>query len=131
MSGVEHMYMALRDKKFMAVIDRLCDQLRRDPNGDISEALDELMQEVHFWERNEVRYTLGEFFLNLYQQDVVALKRDYSKVVVTGGKPASVEERVELLRCLHGALQFYYGEDYSDIMELCDEMIQMRELEGR
>lgn len=125
------MYMALRDKKFMAVIDRLCDQLRRDPNGDISGALDELMQEVHFWERNEVRYTLGEFFLNLYQQDVVALKRDYSKVVVTGGKSASVEERVELLRCLHGALQFYYGEDYSDIMELCDEMIQMRELEGR
>ncbi len=121
--------MSLKSKIYMPVIEKLCDELRKNPDGDMNESVKELLQEIHLWEKIEVQHTLASFFMNLYQRDVAALKRDYCKVIVMGGKDADLNERVNLLRCLHGALQTYYGEDYSDILNLCDEIKEMQDLE--
>lgn len=96
--------------------------LKENPNADVSKYIKELDKELEHWEHHIAQSMLTTFFLNLYQQDVEALKKDFSKIIVLGGRDAGKNERVNLLRCLHGALQFYYGEDYSVVMNMCDSI---------
>lgn len=121
--------MSVRNKVFMPVIDNLCNELRKNPDGDMSEPIEELLREIHLWEKLEIQHALRSFFLALYQQDVASLKRDFCKAVVLGGKDADPDERAALLRCLYEALKFHYGDDFSDIMAMCDEVKEMQDLE--
>ncbi len=121
--------MSVRNKVVMEVINNLCDELRKNPDGDMSEPIEELLLEMMTWEKIEIQHTLRSFFLKLYKQDVVSLKRDFCKVRVLGGKDANSNERVALLRCLYEALKFHYGDDFSDIMKMCDEIKEMQDLE--
>ncbi len=62
-------------------------------------------------------------FLTLYGSDVQSLKRDITKVAMLGanaGRPRHTD-RADLLQCLYGALSSHIGEDFSDIMEMCDK----------
>lgn len=124
------MLIALKDKSYMAVLEKLCRELKENPDADVSQHINRLDKEMEYWQHHIARAMLTTFFLNLYQQDVVALKRDFSKVIVLGGKDAGISERTALLRCLHGALQFYYGDDYSAVMNMCDDIKTAYDMEG-
>lgn len=123
------MSIALKDKSYNAVLEKLCKILKENPNADVSQYIKELDKEMEYWEHRIARSMLTTFFLNLYQQDVVILKRDFCKVITLGGKDADVNERTALLRCLHGALQFYYGDDYSAVMNMCDDIKSAYDME--
>lgn len=116
------MFIALKDKCYKSVLEKLSGVLRENPDADVSQYIQRLEEKLEYYEHRTARTMLSTFFLNLYQQDVVALKRDFCKVIVLGGKEADANERAALLRCLHGALQFYYGDDYSAVMNMCDDV---------
>lgn len=116
------MPIALKDRCYKAVLEKLSEILRENPDADVSGYIQKLDAELEYYEHWIARQMLTTFFLNLYQQDVVALKRDFCKAVVLGGKEADANERAALLRCLHGALEFYYGDDYSTVMNMCDDV---------
>lgn len=117
--------MSLKNRTYLSIIGSLCLDARENPNGDRSRLIDKLLQELHEWEHREVRNVLFSLLLRLYQFDSAALKRDLSKSAVLGGKDADPKERLALLRCLYGVL----AADYPEIKNLCDEVMELEELE--
>lgn len=83
-----------------------------------------LAAKVRKMEKECEERVVGTLLLNLYGQDVPLLERDITKVTMFG--TANVDPS-ELLPILYGALSSHMGEDFSDVMEMCDKIEEMEQ----
>lgn len=101
------------------------EEVCRNPDADFSPYTQELMHRYRIMEAACTERVINTLFLNLYEQDAPSLKRDLLKVQMLGTAKATLSQytnRTALLQCLYGALFSYIGEDFSDIIAMCDKV---------
>lgn len=124
----------------MAIIDKLNDIAYRMEDA-VMQGSPAVMERIRQDLRNDiarekerqVQHFIATAVTNLYCGQMAALKQDVAKLALGekgAREEASPAERTELLRCLIGSLMFYFDEDYSLLVETCEEELQRREKYG-
>lgn len=115
-------FLALSDRIYKQILGELVSVVKKNPEADTTAYEKKVCAEVAKWEDAKAVNVIETFFLNLYNHDVDALKRDVTKVAVVGGKDASPQERANLLRCLVGSIGLFLQDDFSSIVAMCDDL---------
>lgn len=106
-------------------IDDLVDNIRKHPE-DTEKYKRECGDKLRGFTSDQVKSAITTIFVNLYDGQIRSLKRDLGRCILSGGKDADPNERIELLRCLFGTLRLYFKDDYSLLTDMCEQEIQRR-----
>lgn len=121
--------MAISKLLFAEMIDDLIENIKAHP-GDTAKYRREVCEKIRNYVSSQKQSTLASVFVSLYCGQIRALKRDIVKCCLAGSKDASQQERAELLRCLFGALNLYFHEDYSLLIDMCESELERRARSG-
>lgn len=104
------------------LLSKFKEEVCRDPDADFTPAIQTLAAEFREMERKRERNVVNSLFLNLYALDAYSLRRDLSKLAVLGSAKATPSQRVALLRCLYGTVSLFIQDDFSGLIEMCEEV---------
>ena len=106
-------------------IEKLVENIKRDPEN-TEKHIKVCHDAIKQYTTNQVQNALVTMVTSLYQGQIRQLKSDLAKCILAGGKDADPSERVELLRCLLGALEIYFGDDFSLLTNMCEQELEFR-----
>ncbi len=95
-----------------------------DPDTDVISYTEDLLAEYEMIEEACIERVIHTLFLNLYEEDALSFRRDIIKVRLLSTEkaaPPQCTDRTNLLQHFYGALSSYIGEDFSDIIAMCDK----------
>lgn len=106
-------------------IESLVNNVKQDPENteEYMRACNDALRE---YTSSQVKSALVTMFVSLFDGQIRSLKLAIAQCVLSGGKTADPSERIELLRCLFGALSLYFKDDYSLLTNMCEEELERR-----
>lgn len=122
--------MAISTTMIYGTIDKLIDAVRNESSEEkIRELKKKCRDDFERARRNEIQRFVVNMAINLYDNEIEALRLDMSKLCIGKGVDvaAKPEERSNLLRCLIGSLLFFFDNDFGAFMELCELELEFKQ----
>ncbi|NBI09970.1 hypothetical protein D1641_08050 [Colidextribacter sp. OB.20] len=124
------MSMSLIQKKYEAILSKFKEEISSNPDADFTPYTQELMAtlavELRAREQLGEKRTLNLLLLGLYKGNPKKLKRDITKVMMTGAPKAVTSQTAPspglLFLNLCRELSLHTKEDFADILAVCDQI---------
>ncbi len=110
---------------FEMILSEFKEEVCHNPDTDVIPYIQKLVAEYNMMEAARVERVIHTLFRNLYEGNAQSLRIDLTKVMMLDtANAASLQcaDRAELLQCLYRALSSHIGEDFSDIIAMCDQI---------
>ena len=119
-----------RKKNCEEILSKFREEVCRNANADVAPYAQTLAAEFRTWNKAWEKEIIKTLFLNLYANDVQALRRDLCKLdppsvlcklTAHGAAKAKFPQRALLLYCLYGVLPLYHRGDFASIVKICSQ----------